>query len=391
MKSGNFAEVTFSILGAYNEVFLSALMQQGIVVKNIHAENGLVYASVSSRDYPHTARLSRNFGVQTRVCKRKGAYFFLRRYRKRFGILLGTLLAVMLILFLEQFIWKIEIHGNETLSDNQVLQLLSENGIEIGTYSSPIDVNKIEVDIKRALPDIAWLSISLNGSRIDVYINEASFPEQPEISLDTPCNVVASKTGVIVDAQVYSGTLLYPRGSGVAEGSVVVSGAVDDGAGNLSITHANAKIIAEFTEKVEFFMPYTTNEKQRTGLIEQEKELMLFGFVIPLGTGVDDTTSKICTEEIKLYNLFGLELPWKMKTNTYTEYEDITVTRKTEDIECILSRRVEDYCENFFSEYELIDVKKSTRIDDNGVYLRADVTLRGDIARQQEIMAKSEN
>lgn len=391
MKSRSFGEVTFSILGAYNEEFLSSLMQQGIVVKNIRAENGLVYASVSSRDYIYAARLSRSFGVQTRVCKREGVYFFLRRYRKRFGLLFGLLLAAMLILFLEQFVWKIEIHGNETLSDNQVFQLLSENGIEIGIYSPPIDVNKIEVNMKRLVPDIAWLSISLNGSRIDVYINEASFPEQPEIPLDTPCNVVASKTGVIVDAQVYSGTLLYAKGGGVAEGSVIVSGTVDDGAGNLSITHASAKIIAEFTEKVEFFMPYTTNEKQRTGLIEQEKELMLFGFVIPIGTGVSDTASKICTEEIKLYNLFGLELPWKMKTNTYTEYEDITVTRKTGDIERILSRRVDDYCENFFSEYELIDMKKSTRIDDNGVYLRADVTLRGDIARQQEIITKSEN
>lgn len=391
MKLEKFGEVTFSILGAYNEEYLSELMKRGFVVKNIHAESGLLFASVSSKDYPRAARISRGFGVKTKVCKREGVYFFLRRYHKRFGLLLGLLFAVSLILFLEQFVWKIEIHGNEALSDNQVLQLLSQNGVEIGTYSPPIDVNEIEVNMKRLVPDIAWLSISLNGSRVDVYIDEATFPEQPEIPLDTPCNVVASKTGVIVDAQVYSGTLLYPKGSGVAEGSVVVSGAVDDGAGNLSITHANAKIIAEFTESVEMFMPYTTNEKQRTGLIEQEQELMLFGFVIPLGTSVTDTSGKICTEEVKLYNLFGLELPWKMKTNTYTEYEDITVTRKTEDIERIFSRRVDDYCENFFSEYELIDMKKSTRIDDNGVYLRADVMLRGDIARQQEIMTKSEN
>lgn len=386
-----FGEVTFSILGAYNEEYLSELMKRGFVVKNIHAENGLLFASVSSKDYPRAARISRSFGIKTKVCKREGVYFFLRRYHKRFGLLFGLLLATFLILFLEQFVWKIEIHGNEALSDNQVLQLLSQNGVEIGTYSPPIDVNEIEVNMKRLVPDIAWLSISLNGSRVDIYIDEATFPEQPEIPLDTPCNVVASKTGVIVDAQVYSGTLLYPKGSGVAEGSVVVSGAVDDGAGNLSITHANAKIIAEFTESVEMFMPYTTNEKQRTGLIEQEKELMFFGFVIPLGTSVTDTSGKICTEEVKLYNLFGLELPWKMKTNTYTEYEDITVTRKTEDIERILSRRIEDYCDNFFDEYELVDLKKSTRIDDNGVYLRADATLRGDIARQQEIMTKREN
>lgn len=391
MKSVFSGNVTFSILGAYSEEYISALMQRGFVVKNVRSDGGMLYAAVSSRDYLRAARLSRSFGVRTKVCKREGIYFFLRRYRRRFGIPLGVIAAAALVIFLEQFVWKIEIHGNEKLSDNQVLQLLSENGVEIGTYSPYIDVNELEISIKRRIPDIAWMSVSLNGSRLDVYIDEAAFPEEPEIPLNTPCNVVASKTGVIVDAQVYSGTLLYPKGSGVAEGSVIVSGAVDDGAGNISINHASAKIIAEFTEKVELFMPYTVLEKQRTGKSGQEKELMLFGLVIPLGEAVSDKSNTICTEEIRLYNLFGLELPWKLKTNTYTEYEDITVTRKTDDLERILSRQMEDYCENFFADYELVDIKKSVRADDGGVYLKADITLRGDIARQREIMTKNEN
>lgn len=391
MRSVFSGNVTFSILGACGEEYISALMQRGFVVKNVRSDGDMLYAAVSSHDYLRAARLSRSFGVRTRVCKREGGYFFLRRYRRRFGIPLGVIAAAALVIFLEQFVWKIEIHGNEKLSDNQVLKLLSENGVETGTYSPLIDVNELEINIKRRVPDIAWMSVSLNGSRLDVYIDEAAFPEEPEIPLNTPCNVVASKTGVVVDVQVYSGTLLYPKGSGVAEGSVIVSGAVDDGAGNISINHASAKIIAEFTEKVELFMPYTTVEKQRTGKIGQEKELMLFGFVIPFGEALSDKSSTICTEEVRLYDLFGMELPWKLKTNTYTEYEDITVTRKTDDIERILSRQMDDYCESVFGDYELVEIKKSVRADESGVYLRGDITLRGDIARQREIMMKNEN
>lgn len=391
MKHTLSGRITFSFIGAYSEEFVTELMQRGIILRNIHVSEGIMYASALRRDYLKIARISRNFGVRTRVCRRKGIYFFVRRYRSRIGLIAGSMAGLFLILILQRFIWKIEVHGNEKLSENQVLQLLSLNGVEIGAYSPTVDVNAVEVDIKRRIPDIAWMSVELNGSKLSVYINEADFPEQPEIPQSTPCNVVASKSGVILDTQVYSGTLLYPKGSGVAEGSVIVSGAVDDGAGNVYITHANAKIIAEFTETVELFMPYTTMEKQRTGLVERERELMLFGFVIPLDKGEINRANKICSEETQIFDLFGLKLPWTVKTNTYTEYEDVSVTRKTADIERILMRQLNDYCENFFGEYELVNIRKNLRADETGVYLRADVVLRGDIAVKREIMQKNVN
>ena len=138
-------------------------------------------------------------------------------------------------------------------------------------------------------------------------------------------------------------------------------------------------------------MPYTTMEKQKTGLVEYERELMLFGFVFPLDSGNIDRANKICTEETQAFELFGLKLPWTVKTNTYTEYEDISVTRKSSDIERILTRQLDDYCENFFGEYELVDTRKSVRADETGVYLHADVILRGNIAVQREIMQKNVN
>lgn len=391
MKHSLFGNVTFSVIGAYGEEFITALIQQGIVLKNIRSKGGIIYADASKQDYLIIARTSRNFGVRTRVCKRKGIYFRVRCYRSRFGLVIGSIAGLFLILILQRFIWKIEVHGNEKLSENQVIQLLSLNNVEIGSYSPAVDVNAVEVDIKRRIPDIAWMSVELNGSKLSVYINEADFPETPVIPQSTPCNVVAAKSGVILETQVYSGTLLYPKGSGVAEGSVVVSGAVDDVAGNISITHANAKIIAEFTETVEFFMPYTTMEKQKTGLVEYERELMLFGFVFPLDSENIDRANKICTEETQAFELFGLKLPWTVKTNTYTEYEDISVTRKSSDIERILTRQLDDYCENFFGEYELVNTRKSIRADETGVYLHADVILRGNIAVQREIMQKNVN
>ena len=44
------------------------------------------------------------------------------------------------------------------------------------------------------------------------------------------------------------------------------------------------------------------------------------------------------------------------------------------------------YCENFFSQYEILDIKKNILYDSEGITLNADIKLKGNIAVQQEIL-----
>ena len=383
-----FREIIISVIGAYCEEYISELFQRGIKLKKVYNKGGVIYARARRRDYRTIASLSRKYGVRVRVEKRVGIKFRTGFLSKRKGLVLGVIFAAFTILTLQRFLWHIEIHGNDTLSDSFILKQLEARGITIGAYTGTLNANKAELKIMRTVDKIGWINIEVNGSRADVYLNETQFPEEPDIPISSPCNVIAGKSGTIVDTEVDSGQLLYTKGSGVAEGSIIVSGTVNDGGGNILLTHADAKIIAEFSEYAEFSMNYTTEEKQPTGKTETETQLMILGVAFPLYSQPVSRENKICTEEIKAFRMFGVEMPWKIKTDTFTEYETVTVTRRTEDVERLLEQKLELYCLNMFQDYEIVDIKKSIKRTEEGITLGADIKLRGNIAVQQEIYSR---
>ncbi len=384
--SGN---ITFSVIGAYTEKFISDLIDSGIKIKRVYNKNNVVYIDARRIDYKKIAKIAVVNRVRTRIEKRYGIYYKLRRISKRTGIVAGIFVSVIIVLIMQQFIWKINIHGIDNVSENLIIETISDNGIHLGCLIQTIDTKKAEIQLKKAIKSLSWVNIEQNGSRIDVYVREDENPEKSEISLDTPCNIVADKTGIIVETEVYSGTLMYTKGSGVSKGSVIVSGIVNDGADNIILSHANAKIIAEFTETVEFKQEYNTIEKEFNGITETEKELMIFGFVIPLSDKITDKNNKVCDESIEICKIFGINMPWKIKTNTYSSYENISVKRTSEDAIKLVEQKLEMYCNNFFSQYEIMDISKSFKADKNGITLVADVKLKGDIAVQRVIMNKS--
>lgn len=380
-----FSYVVFSAIGAFNEQLISELINKNIKIRNINVKDNVLYGEVKRKDYKSVARIAHKFNIRTKVLKRRGIYFKLKSKKTHNGILYGAFCGIVLILIMQNFIWKVEIHNSDNETDNLIKEISSACGIRVGGLISSADDKSTEILLKKSLSGASWINVELNGSRADIYIQKSSDVKKKEISGKTPCNVIAAKTGIIVETEVYSGTLIYPKGSGVSEGSVIVSGVVNDGADNIILTHANAKIIADFTERVEFRQEYVTVEKIKTDIIENEKELMLFGFVIPISERINDKTNKVCRDEIRKCELFGLDLPFKVKTNSYTTYNNSIVSRTTEDSLRLIEQQLEQYCNNFLSEYEIIDLRKSYKYDEKGITLVADIDLRGDISLQQKI------
>ena len=61
---------------------------------------------------------------------------------------------------------------------------------------------------------------------------------------------------------------------------------------------------------------------------------------------------------------------------------------KMEDVERLLMQKLELYCLNMFSDYEIVDINKSIKRTEEGITLGADIKLRGNIAVQQEIYSR---
>jgi hypothetical protein len=111
---------------------------------------------------------------------------------------------------------------------------------------------------------------------------------------------------------------------------------------------------------------------------------MILGMVFPLSRG-EDISNTVCREDTEQIAVAGIELPIRIRTETYTEYEEQTVTRKTEDVRRLLDRQLEMYTENFLKQYELLDTEKTYDVSDTGIVLKARLKLRGDIAVKRPI------
>lgn len=381
--------IIFSAIGAYVESFISELISSGVYINDIHNDKNIIYISAKRKDYLRISKIAKKNHIKIRIKERRGLYFKLKNIKKHYGIIFGIITSSILILIMTQFIWKIEIKGVDKLTENLIIDSLNDMGIHLGCISSEIDTEAAELMLKNKLDEIIWIDIRANKSKLDIEIYEKETINKPEIALNSPCNIVAARDGVIVDTEVYSGTLIYPKGSGVAKGNIIVSGIVNDGAENLILTHANAKIIAEFSEIIEFRQNFKTNERIKNNNAETEKELMIFGFIVPISDKIENKEYKECEEKISTCKFMGVELPWKIKTNTYYTYTDLDVTRSAEDAIKLLEQKLNIYCKNFFSEYELININKALSADEDGITLSAEIKLRGNIATKQQIYKKT--
>ena len=376
--------VPFSMIGAYCEDLINELTENGTELSEIRNKENIIYADTAAVNYPAVAKLSRKYGVRVRVKNRAGAYFRLAAFRQRPGLIAGVFVSAAMVLTMRLFVWHIEIHGNNVLSKDHILGLLEQNGFTAGVLANNTDALSAERNIMLASDKIRWINIEVNGSRADVYINENDDPERPEVDMKTPCNIVASRAGVIAETNVTSGKLMCEPGSGVAEGSVLVSGAVSSGT-SLILVHSDAEIIAEFNEEKRFAADYTTTEKVPADEMFTHRQMMIFGIVIPLDGNAADTANTFCTESTEQCRIAGFDIPVRIKTETYRKYKEITVTRTSHDVRKQLEQRLELYINNFLREYELIDIAKTYEETETGLALNAVIKLRGNIGVKKPI------
>lgn len=324
-----------------------------------------------------------------RVTEKRGLWFSAYKYRNRYGVLFGIIAYSLVILLCSGFVWDITIDGNSAISDESLIRFLSDNGIYAGAPRRGLQNTLTELKAMLNYDRLAWISIETNGSRVDVKLSETIDNPKKGLSVSTPCNIAAAKGGVIKKIEVNRGTALYEEGSGVARGSIIVSGIVNDGAGHITVNHADAVIIAEFEENVSFYREFSTVERVKTDERIMEEYIKLFGFTFPRRDTEYREGYSYTSDSYKV-ELLGMEMPWKKIIVEGVKTEEIEVTRTVNDVKALLEHDLESYERNFLKEYEIIDRDISFKRDENGMEISCKYTLQGDIGEQIEIFYREE-
>ena len=378
--------VRLSVSGGFPERFLNLVTRDGIGLWNITRKSGVLYVCVRAKKFKKLRGAAHKSGVKLHIISKKGIPFRLHRYHKRKGIGFGIVLFLVLLLVLSSFIWTVDVSGNKTLSKADIVDTLDELGLHVGTLKMGLDYKKLENEAIMKLPQLSWIAINVEGSRVEIEVKERVMP--PEIvPRDHPCNIKAIRAGQIVDIEAYDGTAMVKKGDTVVEGQMIVNGIVEDKNGASKLVHATAKVIARTIRKKVVMIPFKNQTTSLTGKKIDKNAIILLGIHINLYFNSGNPYPKYdkIVKENNI-NVGGISLPLSIITNEYHEKITKQVIYTQAQAKDIAAKELAKYEETDLSGIKIVDKKVKTDVLATGVQLTAEYSCEEEIGIEEGIL-----
>ncbi len=323
---------------------VSVPSKNGVDFVNFCAQNGCRYHSIGKRQTGggdrlffrmhlpsalRARRLRTRHGVDLKVESSHGVPFFALGMLKRPGLLLGLAFFAYLAFASGRVIWDIRIEGNERVSDSEIIEILKESGIGIGSKKSDIDVDGTETRFLIASDEISWMAINITGTVADVEVREVE-PVAPKTDDGVVAsNLVSKKNGVIVGFEEVRGNIVVAIGDAVSEGDLLVGGVYGTADTPLRFTRSRGKVFALCDNSYEIKVPLTYTQKTYTGKKKVKKTLIFFEKEVKFfenSGNLYTTYDTIIREEY--FDPFGLgKIPVGIRTVEYAEYTESACVR----------------------------------------------------------------
>ncbi len=301
-----FGYIDVNVSGEKTERVINSCNAAGIRIWNVYKRGESIRFRIKMKDYKKLRHIRRQGDdkFKIRIYRKYGLPLLRKRLFSRFGVCAGLVLMLMVNLFLSQFIWRMEVVGNDSISTESIVSACKKQGIDVGTYSKGIDTynsaQKIALDFKQ----IAWISLNIEGSKLTVNVSEANYSE---IFEKTPKNIIAARNGVIKELEVVTGNKTVAVGETVSRGDLLVSGVIDNGV-NTHFVSSEGVVIAEtlrrFETSIDKKFEYITPVYKNTDRVVFE----FFGIKVPLYLNKPENVYNSYYENTNA-RLFGCEIP----------------------------------------------------------------------------------
>ncbi len=339
--------VNIRIEGYFVEKFVNICISKGIFLWNIkRVKQATAYANIGIKDFKKINKIAKSTKCRINIQSKKGLPFIFNKYRKRkvFAILL--IAVIIFIICLSNFVWNIDITGNVTISKEEILKSLEENGLKTGIFKNKIDTKQIVNNVRLKRNDLAWIGIKLEGTNAIVKVVEAD--KKPDIiNEEEYCNIVATKEGIIVKVNALNGTPLVKEGDTIKKGSLLIGGWLEGKYTGTRYVHANGSVYAKVwyshKEKIELKQ---TNKKQ-TGIQESKYSVNVNNFKINFYKTLSKFENYDTIEEIKKIKIFSnFYLPIQIVKNTNYELTFENVEYSAEEAKKIGEEKAKEALKN---------------------------------------------
>lgn len=350
-KNYLFGYVRITIEGYFIERLMNLCSNKSILMWNSKREKQTILeVNVGVKDFKKVVKLAKQAKCRVNIKQKKGIPFIFNRYRKRKIFFISLLLIIGVIAVLSNFVWNIEIVGNEKIQKDEILETLQKEGLQIGTVKSKVDTKEIINKMRLDRNDLAWVGVEIKGTNAIVKIVEAD--QKPEIiKEDEYCNIVAKKAGIIEKVSAVNGTPLVQKGDVVKAGTPIIGGWLEGKFTGTRYVHANGSVQAKVWYSENVKIPLKQVVSKETGNEETKYSLRINNFTINFYKTLSkfqkyDTIEQ--NKKLKLFLDFYLPIEIVQKNNKELVEETINYTKEqarnkaVEEAKSKLEQQVED-------------------------------------------------
>lgn len=334
--------VNISVEGFFVERFINSCFSRGIFLWDLEREKPTyLKARIGSKDFKKIRKIAKNTKCKVKIISKKGFPIIISKYKKRKIFFAFFILMIFSIFMLTRFIWNIEIVGNENISDIEIIKLLEENKVKVGTLKRKVDAEKLINKIRLERNDISWIGIDIIGTKLKVSINESDLAPETEDPNEI-CNIVADKDGEIASILVQNGTARVKTGDFVKKGDILVEGIMEGKYTGIRNVPARAEIFAKILLEKEEKVSLKQEKEAKTGNKEKRVEIKLNKIKINFNKRLSKFEKYDTIIKKKKFKLFSnYYFPIEITETTYFETRSEQIEYTVEELTNITKMKLE--------------------------------------------------
>lgn len=335
-----------------------------IAMTELNVGSGNLRFKIRKKDYNKAVAILNELCYNFEVGEGYGIWRLCRFLLARVGIIVGAVAAAVALNISYSHIWKVDISGNDVLSDAAIESVLRDAGFIPGMKKSNVDTDKVCAAVN-GLDGVSDAGAEIIGTTLYVYVLEAKdftvrgkYPAY-ESAYD------ATVTRIVMR----SGTARVKRGDIVKRGDVLANGDVYSTADELLYTgECDADIYGDVSLTVTAEIGNYAVEYRRTGKSEKKTCFTIFGHRM-----FDASPTFKSYESAATTANYDVLIPLYVTTYEYFETKPVTIERDIDEV-------ASEFAASKAKELEFVgDFKTSYTIKptDTGLY-RVNLFLSGE-------------
>lgn len=269
----------FVLTGLNLERFINTMRKSGIPLVSVRRQSQRsLLCQCFSTDLKQIASIADEKGWKMQRMEPTGLSALWAWGRKRPGIPIGLVLALVTALVLSQFIWRIEIH-HAGAYEADIAAYLTQSGYTVGARRANIDVRTLERELAYRYPELAWLHAYV--SNVTLVVDVTHGVAMPEMPRKEPSHIYAGRDGVVDSIRVSAGTAAVKAGDTVRKGQLLIRGEERGQDGEVTPVHAQGVVMARCWDSHTVTLPINDIISTETGRQTQETCIRAPWFSLP--------------------------------------------------------------------------------------------------------------